>query len=134
MSQIEWSENLSLGLPSIDHAHQILLQEVNQLASLPDSELSTHLFSLIKALESDFVDEEQLMEQSNYPDIRLHRELHARVLSALHRVVPFMLNNEFAPVREITELLPSWLVMHMMTVDKVFTSYLQAQSLAVCRT
>ncbi|TDK68583.1 bacteriohemerythrin [Sapientia aquatica] len=125
MERIEWTPDLSLGLPDVDAAHKLFLDQLVSLADAPDSELVNLLPPLIAGMESDFYQEEALMEKVNYPEIKVHREQHARVLSALHNAMPDVLRNDFALARKALELLPQWSVMHIITVDKALALYLK---------
>lgn len=57
------------------------------------------------------------MEEIDYPELRAHREQHARVLSALHHVAPHVMNGDLALGREAAELLPQWFLFHLASMD-----------------
>ncbi len=128
MENIAWSEDLLLGVDEIDRSHQLFLAQLNQLRLAADSDLPEKLAALTKEMESDFFHEEALMEKLNYPDIKMHREQHAMVLSAFHIIVPEVMQGKFSNARNALELLPQWLVMHIKTVDKALVLFwLQAK-------
>lgn len=57
------------------------------------------------------------MKQIDFPTLRSHRERHARVLSRLHHVAPYVMQGDIAPGREAIDLLPQWFLFHLSTMD-----------------
>jgi len=117
MDKLVWSPQMSLGIPVMDMAHKIFVEEMARLASEPDSGFGPGLLALIPMLEQDFREEEASMEEIDFPALQSHREQHARVLGALHRVVPDVLRGDFVAARRAIELLPQWFVFHLATMD-----------------
>ncbi|NML61774.1 hemerythrin family protein [Massilia sp. RP-1-19] len=111
---IEWTPAMELGNPAIDEAHRALFDEMVRLYAAPDSDLAEGLPRLCDRLERDFREEEDVMEAMDLPDVKEHREQHARVLSALHHVVV----GEPAEAREALMLLPQWFQLHVATMDR----------------
>jgi len=125
MEKVLWTEQLSLGVPEIDDAHKKFLLQLSIVANMRDEKLGDVLFALIKDMEQDFAHEEALMEKIGYPDIRAHREQHARVLSSFHEVVPEVLKGDCHSAHHLLDLLPSWLVVHITTMDKALVLHMQ---------
>jgi acetoacetyl-CoA reductase len=116
-SALDWSPQMALGVAEIDASHRALIAQLAQARSAPDAAFENALQALIVALESDFREEETLMEAIDFPGIRLHREQHARVLAALHQVVPQVMQGDHAQARKAVELIPSWFMLHLTTMD-----------------
>ena len=114
-----------MGVPQIDEIHKKFLEQLAEVANTPDDKLGKALFALIRDMEQDFQHEEALMEKLDYPDIKAHREQHARVLSSFHEVVPAVMQGNFLSAHHVLELLPSWLVLHITTMDKALVMYMQ---------
>ena len=114
---LDWSSQMALGAPEIDHAHQAFIAQLAQLLSAADDAFERGLYALIGAMEADFRQEEALMEDIDFPGIRMHREQHARVLSALHHVVPQVMQGDHAQARRVVELIPQWFLFHLTTMD-----------------
>jgi hemerythrin len=125
---LDWSSRMALGAPEIDHAHQALIGRLGQLLSAPDDAFESGLYALIVAMETDFRQEEALMEEIDFPGIRMHREQHARVLSALHHVVPQVMQGNHAPARKVLELIPQWFLFHLTTMDAAMVVALELAS------
>lgn len=117
MQSINWSKDMSLGVPAMDDAHKAFLDELAALLTVPDDRFGPALLSLIARIECDFRDEEQLMEELDYPGIQGHREQHARVLGALHHIAPRVMDGDIALGREAVDLLPQWFLFHLSTMD-----------------
>ncbi len=125
MEKVLWTEQLSLGVPEIDEAHKKFLLQLAIVANMRDEKLGEVLFALIKDMEQDFAHEEALMEKIDYRDNRAHREQHARVLSSFHEVVPEVLKGDYHSAHHLLDLLPSWLVVHITTMDKALVQHMQ---------
>lgn len=117
MQTIHWDENMTLGVPEMDSAHEAFLAELGELLNLPDDQFPAAFFAMIGKVECDFREEELLMEDIDYPGLQGHREQHARVLSALHHVAPHVMEGDIALGREAAELLPQWFLFHLSTMD-----------------
>jgi len=119
MEQLKWSTGMELGIPEIDKVHHDFLEKLSEIANAPDSKLHDLLFAFISGLEEDFKKEEELMESLDYYDIKPHRAQHAKVLGALHQVVPDVLRGEYESTRKALNLLPKWFLFHLSTMDKL---------------
>lgn len=121
MEMLKWSQDMSLDIPTLDLAHQRFLQMLSDIASAPDSKFRSKFISLIKELEIDFREEEELMEELQFYEIQPHREQHARVLYALHKVIPDVHRGQFESAKQTLELLPKWFLFHLSVVDKLLS-------------
>ena len=117
MQTIDWSQEMSLGVPEIDDAHKLFLEDMAHVLTAPDESFVPAFLALVAKVEADFHEEETLMEQIEYPGLHGHREQHARVLGALHHVVPHVMDGDIALGREAVELLPQWFLFHLSTMD-----------------
>jgi hemerythrin len=120
MNTINWSADMCLGLPQMDAAHESFLQEIAALEQMEDpARFCSGFLALIEHVETDFREEEQQMEEIDYPGLACHREQHARVLATLHRVAPCVMGGDMALGREALRLLPQWFMVHLSTMDTV---------------
>lgn len=122
MKSLELISEMMLGVPEIDDAHETLYAELNRLQYLSDDAFASGMYPFIAALERDFRCEEELMEAMDFPGLASHREQHARVLSAMHHLVPLLQQGQVAQAREAIALLPQWFQMHLMTMDVVLAT------------
>ena len=89
MTHIEWTEEYSVGIASIDQEHEALIVQINQIyeqLSLP-LDIDT-IESMLDELQSDFSAhfalEELLMQEAGYAELEAHREDHERLLDQIH--------------------------------------------------
>lgn len=117
MQTVGWSNELAVGVPAMDDSHKALLKQLEEALVAPDERFAQAFLRLIAHIESDFREEESVMEEIDYPGIQGHQEQHARVLGALHHIAPRVIEGDFALGREAVELLPRWFQLHMTTMD-----------------
>jgi len=129
MQAVKWSPEMSVGVAAMDDAHRALLEELSRLGAAPDDQFATGFLALIAAVERDFRNEEELMEQIDFPALRCHREQHARALSGLHHVAPSVMRGDLAAGREAAKLLPQWFLVHLSTMDVALAAALDAAGL-----
>lgn len=124
MEKLVWSPQMSLGIPAVDAAHKNFVDELARLTEATDSEFGTSFNALITHMEGDFREEEAVMEEIDFASIQSHREQHARVLGALHHVVPDVLSGQFTAARRVLELIPHWFMFHLLTADAALVAAL----------
>lgn len=117
MQTIEWSQDMSLGVPEMDQAHKAFLDELAALLTVSDEKFVPDFLTLVARMELDFREEEDLMEDLDYPGIPGHREQHARILGALHHIASRVMDGDIALGREAVALLPQWFMFHLSTMD-----------------
>jgi hemerythrin len=115
MNKLEWSPDMSLGIPVIDKAHQQFLLKLSAIEDASDREFRPQFLALVQELEQDFIEEEEVMEAIRFYEILPHREQHARVLAALHKVTPDVLCGHYDAARKTLGLLPKWFLFHLTT-------------------
>ncbi len=118
MGTLAWSPYLALGNRNIDNAHKALVPVLAQVGQVPDAQLSTAMWGLVARLEVDFRAEETMMESIECPELRPHREQHARLLGTLHGAAAAAENGAFDEARSVAALLPHWFMFHLATMDQ----------------
>ncbi|HEV2609844.1 MAG TPA: hemerythrin domain-containing protein [Noviherbaspirillum sp.] len=112
-----WSPTLSVGMPSMDTSHGELLDKLACLLDVPDADFPAHYAAMVARVESDFREEEDLMEKIDFPGLHHHREQHCALLGKLHRVAGAIMQGDVALGRQTIAILPQWLVTHISTWD-----------------
>lgn len=133
MSVIIWSEELSVGIESIDEQHQVLIRLINSLnTAMAEGEanlmIGDILLSLTDYTRQHFSYEEQLFEQFGYPDSADHKRQHSELIeqiSALKERFESELSGSIG--LEIMQFLKNWLTNHIMKTDKTYSEYLIAK-------
>lgn len=121
MEHVGWDTQMEVGIPLMDLAHRALIAQIAHQLELPDQDFNQGLALLVEHLETDFREEEQLMEEIDYPGIAAHREQHARVLATLHGLA----SDDLAAARRAVSLLPLWFQAHLATMDTALAIGLQ---------
>lgn len=102
----------------MDKSHHGLLDELAELLNSPDDEVARSYASLVAAIERDFREEEELMEEVGLDSFQPHIEQHARMLSALHHSLSQVMQGNIDAGRAALQLLPEWLQFHIATMDQ----------------
>jgi voltage-gated potassium channel len=121
-----WSDDYSVGIPSIDAEHRELLIYANKFANAikhnKGREHLDYLFSnLLDYAKVHFTDEEKLFEQYNYPKKEEHIAEHQALLNTV-----INLNRErniYFP-SNITFFLLAWIRDHISEQDKLYSDFL----------
>lgn len=92
MNLIEWKEEFSVGVPSIDHEHQQLIELINQLNEL--AQAGRGFDSAIEALgeinvqiSAHFALEEKIMRDMRYDAYADHKADHEELLDELREIM-----------------------------------------------
>ncbi|GAB3550341.1 hypothetical protein GCM10027343_33220 [Noviherbaspirillum agri] len=117
MQTSNWSQDMSLGVPEMDQAHKDFLEKLATLLTVSDEQFGPAFLAQVARMEHDFREEEDLMEELDYPGIAGHQEQHARILGTLHQVASRVMEGDIALGREAVVLLPQWFAFHLSTMD-----------------
>lgn len=130
MVAIEWSEAMSVGVPAVDHDHQILIGLINRLGeATPEQDVDTQviagaLATLIAYTQYHFEREEKVMEACGYPELLTHREEHiiltGEVMALKDR---FLESDSDLTVGELLTFLTGWLNHHILLQDMEYREY-----------
>ncbi|GGC13383.1 hypothetical protein [Pseudoduganella buxea] len=105
------------GDAALDMAHRALFAEWRRIAALPTPAFAPAFHAAVAMLERDFREEEDLMEEMDFPGLACHREQHARALSGLHHAAAMLAEGKDKPARHAIVLLLDWLTIHIGTLD-----------------
>lgn len=114
-------------LAAMDAEHREVLESVAALAVVPPTRFASAYAALVAQIEAGFREEEQMMDQIGYGEIRAHRRDHAELLALLHRLRPY-LDDGNAPLADIVMgMIPAMLVRHMAGMDQALALALRMQ-------
>jgi hemerythrin len=131
MQRIEWTPNLSVGVPLIDEQHRSLIGRIRDLAAAVEeyqgiSEVTKTLSFLVDYTDYHFSTEEKHMHANAYPGLAFHRGQHEEFRRTLAN-----LEGDFqeegssqALASSIRTFLFDWFVAHIERVDKGFGEFL----------
>ena len=126
----KWSNEYSVGIPTIDEQHQELVNMLNRLFIAVSKREGTKavagiLDALVDYTQTHFALEERLMEAAKYPDIAHHKLEHKKLIEKLdHLSKKFMLEEK--PIYfELLSFLRTWLREHIQDCDKKYSNNLR---------
>lgn len=129
MAKLEWSENMSVGLPTIDSDHKCLIRIIDLLHHIHhegDSQrmIETVLDTLLVYGRYHFDREERVMAECHFPGRAFHRSEHrgfAKYIDNLHR--RFKGKGDPKLARQLLDYLSGWLTHHILIQDMAFKPY-----------
>lgn len=130
MPLIEWSNELSVGIDSIDEQHKKLVNMINALndAMLTGSsnELLGKIFTgLATYTQKHFSYEENMFAEYGYSDSQEHKRQHDELIAQVVELKEkFMVNPQGTISADLMQFLKRWLTNHIMRTDKEYTEFL----------
>ena len=136
MSDIQWTEDMSVGVEQLDGHHRRLIDLTNQLGTAiasHDAEQVTGavLGELIRYVYYHFGEEERLMEEVGYAELTEHRQ-HHRAMAEHVRGLEDRYNNDPGAVitADLHHFLADWLVNHIRHEDRRYKTALATLKVA----
>jgi len=128
----EWNENLSVGVPSIDRQHKVLISLINDLHVAIEggkgaSEAKLILKKLINYAKAHFIYEESLFKGKNYVNEQEHLESHNRIKAKLAELKEKSDETDFDLSQELMNFLKNWLNNHILKEDMSYSDLLAGQ-------
>jgi len=126
---VQWKNEYSVGIESIDHQHKKLLNLINQLQTAVDYSTGEEferdaLDELVNYTKTHFTYEEGLLEQNNYPDFEPHKEQHKKMIEHVVEVLSEYEKDHETAMSNAVEYLKDWLINHINGTDKKYSSFL----------
>jgi hemerythrin-like metal-binding protein len=128
---ITWSDRYSVGIARIDAEHRKLVDLVNELyaailACNPTSVTAKVLDGLASYTVSHFTSEEGLMKRHAYPGYIQHKAEHDKLVAQVKQLQQDLRAGKATVSQEVMSFLQSWLIGHILGMDKKYTSHLKA--------
>lgn len=132
MSDIQWTEDMSVGVAQLDDHHRRLIELTNQLgaaiaADNTEQVTGAVLGELIRYVYYHFGEEERLMEEASYAELSDHRR-HHRAMAEHVRGLEERYNNDPGAVitADLHHFLAEWLVNHIRHEDRRYKTALSS--------
>jgi hemerythrin len=127
---VEWRQNLSVGIKTLDFQHRELLQITNDLftgclygKNIADAYFRTTAHQTVDYIRDHFVAEEYIMKEAEYPGLPEHRKQHGRFSSELLKQIrKFETGTQFVPIK-FARHLRDWILNHIAIMDRKFGLY-----------
>lgn len=125
MSLIEWNSSLSVGVPSIDAQHSVLVKTLNELhdammSGQAHAKTGELLRTLVRYTREHFASEEALMEKAGYAALELHRKRHHELTRQVEDYVGRFERGETTINLHLLNFLRDWLTNHILKEDKAY--------------
>lgn len=130
MALLNWNDNLSVKIPSIDEQHKVLINMINSLQDAMSSGDSRAVLGdifdgLIKYTEQHFTYEEKLFAEHGYAETESHIKEHQQFVAKvkdLHK--QFTGSSNFMIGVDVMKFLTDWLVNHIQGIDAKYSDFL----------
>ena len=126
---VEWKDEYSVGIDSIDQQHKKLLNLINQLQTAVDYSTGEEferdaLDELVAYTRTHFSYEEGLLQQNDYPGFEPHKAVHEKMIKKVEDVLSEYEQDHDAAMSNAVEFLKDWLINHINGTDKEYSSFL----------
>jgi len=127
MSLIKWTDELTLGIESVDQQHHQLVDIINKFDEAAhkgkDSRIMNEILNdLVGYTQEHFADEEKIMTEADYKGLKKHQAQHRQLLQKVERF-QFEFNSEGKRLTgPMQEFLKYWLTSHILKEDKTFAA------------
>jgi len=128
---INWSNDFSVGIKAVDDDHKKLLAIYNRCLKMDDSsefksEISAILSELVSYTKFHFRREEAIMKSCGYPGLSNHKQIHKLLIANVGKELK-QLENGHLTKDELLSFLGSWLIDHIMEMDRAIAPYCQGK-------
>jgi hemerythrin len=129
MAYFEWSDEISVNVAEIDGQHKILIGIINDLHEsiqngFSKGDIDKILTRLTLYVQIHFDTEEQLMTETKYVDENAHKKEHFALTAKVGELYHKQIDYEPSIAFEIMDFLKTWLIDHILKIDKKLGVYL----------
>lgn len=126
MTQLIWSETLTVGYPPMDDLHRNFVQQLWSVEHSKDSELAQAWSDLIDCTESVFEQENTWMRTSRFGSASNHTLQHRVVLNIMREGLAQARSGHPQEVRQLVQELASWFAKHIQSLDAALALHLKS--------
>lgn len=122
MALIEWKDEYSVGVDSVDAEHRELIELINTMYENVQSrehgpEVMEDLGEIYARIAAHFALEELLMRQHEYDEYRDHKRDHERLLEDIRKIMDEYEAGKLLDADELGSRLDAWFSEHFRTKD-----------------
>jgi hemerythrin len=138
MKEMQWTDDLSVGVGLVDEQHKMLIQHLNELTRSIESrqgpaKIVETLDFLARYTDFHFSTEEKHMAANDYQGLEQHQAKHAEFKTTLADLEQDF--REEGATSELADsidtLLVNWLVGHIKSVDVEFGTFLKTKGITI---
>jgi hemerythrin-like metal-binding protein len=136
MSLMDWdAKKFDILVPAMNDQHQKLIAIMNKLydrhaAKAPKAELNLLLVELRDYTIKHFREEEALLESMQFPQVRMHKSIHEKLLSDFTEHYNTFCAGTGAISSGFFEFLRLWLTAHILHIDRKYGEFSKERSAA----
>ena len=129
-----WKDIYSLDNSILDEEHKTLFKIAEEAFAVVEPELKHEkirniLNRLYEYMKVHFSHEEEYMQEINYPQFEIHKELHENIVNTINEFVKELATlSEDSFEKELAKLIDGTIVHHIVQEDKKIISWLKANS------
>ena len=129
MARVEWKENYSVGISSIDNQHKKLFEEINNfynnlILKKNIEALKLVLAELKKYATYHFDTEEALMQQYGFVGLQRHKKEHDIFKKEIAAFEKKILEGKMLLSLQVTTFLENWIMNHILLTDMKYSEFL----------
>ena len=132
---MEWSENLAVGVATIDSQHKELFKRINNLVlAIKQHRCKSEIDGMLQFLDDyarvHFADEEKHMQKTNYAGYEEQVEAHKQYLASLAELkaeaaLPRVPGSSYDLSTTANQVAVDWIVDHILKLDMQFGEHLK---------
>ena len=135
MSLIEWKDEFSVGVSSVDLEHRELIELINDLHDLmgqgtPEDRVVASLGEIFAVISAHFALEEKFMRDTGYEAFAEHKEDHEALLDELRDIMDRVEDDGSYDENRLSRELESWFTEHFRTHDARLHQHAEATGLS----
>ncbi len=129
MPLMEWSENLSTHIPSVDRQHKVILGYINDLHDGIERGdvkgiLDITLNGLVNYTRTHYAYEEMLFKRFGYEQQAEHKAVHERMIGKISDFKERYVKGDKEIGPELLEFLKDWLYHHILEDDMDYSAFM----------
>ncbi len=126
---VEWSDDLSVNVRTIDEHHMTLINMINELYQAmrqrkTNSVIKEIVDKLLEYTKYHFGYEEKIFDKYKYPDTDSHKKLHRTFEGKIEEFGKGLASGKAIVSSEVIRFLKDWLVKHIMIVDHKYSQFM----------
>ena len=122
MPLVEWRDEFSVGVASVDHEHRELIDLINEtyenlMREDSESAVAEFLWELYAKISAHFAMEEKVMRDKRYDQYQDHKDDHERLLDDIRDIMDKYEDHQYFNDDVFGEDLRQWFTVHFKTKD-----------------
>lgn len=124
MEILQFNAGLTLGNAVMDATHQEFTDLLNRVGNAPEDQLVGALDEFIAHSEAHFAQEQQWMEEKQFPPLHCHVREHEGVLEITREVRNRVAAGETHLASVLAKAVAEWFTLHVTSMDAVLAMFL----------